>query len=260
MENSEIQSDMMTMQKCCKVCRQEKPSVEFPKSRNYPDGYSYLCKVCKSNVNKIYRESNRQEIRAKKKEHYDKNAEKLRIIARTNRHRRKESLGEYFKNHYRKHRKRIIDRSQAYYDKNKEAILSRRKEKYQTNKSSVLRINYVRKKIRLTTDSVYRLTESLRHRLYMVLKAKGIRKTQSAIHLVGCTKPELSIHIENNFKPGMTWENYGPVWHVDHIKPCAKFDLANPSEQKKCFHYSNLQPLFGAENIKKGAKYDAPSM
>ena len=61
-------------------------------------------------------------------------------------------------------------------------------------------------------------------------------------------------YIEAQFKPGMTWERYGE-WHVDHIRPCASFDLTDPKQQKICFHYSNLQPLWAADNIKKGAKW-----
>ena len=54
----------------------------------------------------------------------------------------------------------------------------------------------------------------------------------------------------------MTFENYGDYWHMDHIKPCASFDLNDEEEQKKCFHYTNLQPMEGKENMSKGSKYD----
>ena len=54
----------------------------------------------------------------------------------------------------------------------------------------------------------------------------------------------------------MTWENHTPTgWHVDHIIPCAAFDLSKPEEQRKCFHYTNLQPLWAIDNIRKGATY-----
>ena len=52
----------------------------------------------------------------------------------------------------------------------------------------------------------------------------------------------------------MTKENHGK-WHVDHIIPCASFDLTKPEQQAKCFHYTNLQPLWAKDNAKKGAKY-----
>lgn len=63
---------------------------------------------------------------------------------------------------------------------------------------------------------------------------------------------QLKKHLEIKFTKGMSWENYGK-WHVDHIKPCAKFDLTKESEQRKCFHYTNLQPLWAIDNFKKGA-------
>ena len=71
--------------------------------------------------------------------------------------------------------------------------------------------------------------------------------------LCGCSLEKLKQHLESQFTEGMTWDNKGD-WHVDHIKPCASFDLTNPEEQKKCFHYTNLQPLWALDNMKKGAK------
>ena len=70
--------------------------------------------------------------------------------------------------------------------------------------------------------------------------------------LVGCSIPELRKRLTQQFLPGMTWDNYGK-WHIDHIRPCASFDLTDPEQQKQCFHYSNLQPLWAADNLRKGA-------
>lgn len=52
----------------------------------------------------------------------------------------------------------------------------------------------------------------------------------------------------------MIWSNYGSYWHVDHIIPCSSFDLTNPEEQKKCFHFTNLQPLTAVDNMRKSSK------
>jgi len=63
--------------------------------------------------------------------------------------------------------------------------------------------------------------------------------------------------LETKFLEGMDWDNYGIYgWHIDHIKPCSLFNLENIEEQKKCFHYTNLQPLWAIDNLKKGNKYD----
>jgi len=77
----------------------------------------------------------------------------------------------------------------------------------------------------------------------------------SAIKNLGCTVPELLAHLEAKFAKGMTWQNYGK-WHVDHILPLSSFDLTNPEQLKRACHYSNLQPLWGADNIRKHAKLD----
>lgn len=101
-------------------------------------------------------------------------------------------------------------------------------------------------------DPTARLVDALRGRLYKALK--GIVKETRTFELVGCTDLELCVHLETQFRPGMTWENYGPVWHVDHIKPCASFNLTDPTQQRACFNYKNLQPLFAMENFKKGCR------
>lgn len=100
-----------------------------------------------------------------------------------------------------------------------------------------------------------RLRRLLRGRIRSALK--GIDKSAYTIELLGCPVTWLEVHLESLFKSGMSWENYGPVWHVDHIKPCAKFDLTNPEQQKICFHWTNLQPLFAKDNLKKGATWQS---
>ncbi len=62
-------------------------------------------------------------------------------------------------------------------------------------------------------------------------------------------------HIESKWQPGMTWDNYGSEWEADHIKPCSKFNLLDAVERRACFKYSNLQPRWKIDNMKKGSKY-----
>ena len=73
--------------------------------------------------------------------------------------------------------------------------------------------------------------------------------------VVGYALDELKKHLEKQFANNMTWENYGRNgWHIDHIRPCASFDLSEPAQQRECFHYSNLQPLWAKDNLAKGKK------
>jgi hypothetical protein len=54
----------------------------------------------------------------------------------------------------------------------------------------------------------------------------------------------------------MSWNNHGQ-WHIDHVRPCSSFNLLNPEEQQQCFHYTNLQPLWAADNLSKSDTYEA---
>jgi hypothetical protein len=108
---------------------------------------------------------------------------------------------------------------------------------------------------RYYTDVEYKLLCTLRGRMKAAFKSKKLLKENKTIELLGCKVKEAREHIEKQFKEGMTWENHGiNCWHIDHILPCASFDLTDPEQQKKCFHYTNLQPLWAKENISKGAK------
>ena len=99
-----------------------------------------------------------------------------------------------------------------------------------------------------------RIAASLRNRIYKAVKL-GYKSAKTE-ELLGATMLEVKKYLEKNFKQDMTWENYGFYgWHIDHIKPLALFNLSNPQEQKKAFHYTNLQPLWAKDNLSKYRKY-----
>jgi len=103
-------------------------------------------------------------------------------------------------------------------------------------------------------NKAYRVEQVLRARIVKVIKNNS--KLESTVILLGCSIDNFKIHLENKFKKGMTWNNHSlEGWHIDHIKPCAKFDLSKKTEQRKCFNYTNLQPLWAKENLSKSAKY-----
>jgi hypothetical protein len=137
-------------------------------------------------------------------------------------------------------------------DPTKKQLIEAGKKRYEkTEKYKVSRRQYFRK---LRAESPqYKLTVNLRRRLVKALKAKNATRCARSFDLLGCQPYELRTHLERLFSPGMTWENYG-TWHMDHIRPLASFDLQDPEQQKIAFHFSNIQPLWGSDNIRKGAR------
>lgn len=145
-------------------------------------------------------------------------------------------------------RKKILLKNHSWRKANFFKVYARRKETGETRKA---RHNWYHKNAKFNLN--YILGERLRQRTRRAIKAD---KKESAIKLCGCTIDVLIRHLENQFKYGMNWGNYGyRGWHIDHIKPCASFDLTDQEQQKKCFHYTNLQPLWAYENFKKGCKH-----
>lgn len=133
-------------------------------------------------------------------------------------------------------------------DEKKKAVNKARNDKYREYRLA-------RHYERMINDTHYMVRQKVSDRIRKALKNNYGEKSKSCLDYIGCSLPELRKHLESQFTQGMAWDNYGN-WHIDHIKPCAAFDLSNKNEQFECFHYSNLQPLWAEENLKKGAQYD----
>jgi hypothetical protein len=110
---------------------------------------------------------------------------------------------------------------------------------------------------RKKSDPEFKIMKTLRSRLNNALKRQDSSKCKSTIELTGCSITFLKSYLEERFTCGMSWSNHGE-WHIDHIKPCCKFNLLDVNQQVECFHYTNLQPLWAIDNLKKGDKYDEP--
>lgn len=162
----------------------------------------------------------------------------------------KECRKEYNKTYREQNREKVKERKKAYYQQNADKLKEWQKAYNKQNRDK--RRIYERNKYK--TDINFKLTENLRKRLRKVLNGKS--KSKKTMDLIGCSADFLKKHLENQFQPGMSWENYGFYgWHVDHIVPCASFDdLDDPKQQQKCFHYTNLQPLWAKDNMSKKAK------
>lgn len=136
--------------------------------------------------------------------------------------------------------------------RSKDPIVQERVSRYNrewTKNNPGYRREYVKNKYH--TDPSFKMSVLLRRRLSESVTRKGAR----TMELLGCPIVWLEVHLESLFKPGMSWDNHGPVWHIDHIKPCSAFDLTDLEQQKICFHWTNLQPLFALENKRKSDSY-----
>lgn len=144
------------------------------------------------------------------------------------------------------------EKDKKYYKRNKDDIIKKviqtakeNKEKYNAQR----RLNYIKK----MDEPLYRLKKIVRSRIRNIFKTKNIKKQSKSFELLGCDLPTLKKHLENLFKEKMSWDNQGFYgWHIDHIIPLS---LGNTEEEiiKLC-HYTNLQPLWSTENIKKSNK------
>jgi hypothetical protein len=165
----------------------------------------------------------------------------------------KKQISNYQEKYRKNHKVNMEKYNKNYNKKYKKEIISKQKNYYKNNKKRVNEYNRKYKKYRKSKDPIYKISYYLRSRIWHVLKGK--QKSQSTIKLLGCSIEQLKKHLEKKFTKGMSFSNYGK-WHIDHIRPCVRFDLSKPSEQAKCFNYTNLQPLWAKENLSKGEKND----
>tara|TARA_Y100000310_G_scaffold110647_1_gene109072 strand:+ start:183 stop:842 length:660 start_codon:yes stop_codon:yes gene_type:complete len=211
----------------------------------------------KKEYDKQYRLKNIEIIRAKDREY-----------KKIQRKKYPEKVKEIKKKSYHKHKEKNLECAKLYRSKNLEKIklyqinyrtINREKLKqktleYRIKHRKIIRVRqYKYVAIKRKTDPYFKLMDNLRSRIYCVLKGK-IKKSTRTLNLLGVENiSEVKLHLESQFKNGMTWSNHGE-WHIDHIKPCASFNLICPVQQLACFHYKNLQPLWALENMRKSSK------
>jgi hypothetical protein len=188
------------------------------------------------------------------------------------RERNRQHLKEYAKRYYHKHKTKL----QAMVNKKKKReweikrnadpeYKKRRKDKYQINRERICaqvralnKLPHYREKYlancrrRRRENIQVRIAEWIRGSINTRLRKRGAVKADHTVVLIGCTIPELRAYLEARFLPGMQW--YPRNFDVDHIVPVAAFDLRDPEQQKKCFNFSNLRPMWPIDNQRKGAK------
>jgi len=146
--------------------------------------------------------------------------------------------------------------SKEWFQNNKEYRKQYHKEWREKNKESYQEYKRVYEKTKKDSDPKYRLASYTRTAIYTSLKERNINKYKNTFELLPYTLEQLIQHLEGGFEENMTWENYGK-WHVDHIKPMSLFKFKNSEDKEfqECWSLKNLQPLWGEDNLSKGAKY-----
>ena len=227
------------MLKLCKTCGCKKDEVEFHKDSSHKDGRASKCRICYSAWDKQRSLGRKVKIKLRDQRYRLVNADKVRIKQHEKYERNKEARKIYNK----EYRLRNLDKLRQY-----------NREYQKRNKKELTVKALLRTKKRRTEDVNYQIKLSLRARLHSAIKYNS--KAASTLNLLGCTIPELRVHLESKFTDGMSWKNYGKTgWHIDHARPCDSFDLLDPEQQKACFHYTNLQPLWAYDNLKKANNY-----
>ncbi len=151
---------------------------------------------------------------------------------------------------YNKKKDIILIKNKEWINNNKEKfqrLIKKNRNKYKEYDKEYAKIYHKHKR---KTDSIYRLKHNLRNRFYRTIT----NKTKSVFEYLGCTIEEFKLYISPQLKSGMTWENYGNYWEIDHIIPISSFDLTQQEEIYKCWNYKNLQPLTINENRTKRNK------
>lgn len=124
---------------------------------------------------------------------------------------------------------------------------------YQENKETI----HARRAARIKDHLPSKLADNLRSRVKQALRVWKKEKRGSSVRDLGCTMEEFIAYIETKFEAGMSWDNYGrDTWHLDHVRPLVSFNLEDPEQFKQAMHYTNLQPLWAEENLRKGSKLE----
>ena len=240
------------MKKCPK-CGKEKQIIEFNNNKSKKDGKCTYCRECELKRGREYREKNRGKVN-----------EASRKWRKSNPGKYKDIIGRYLKKNphmksvERARRNRLDEsyremenvRNRMRYKENPEKFREKRKEYYHKNKENERRKNDEWRKKKLKECGFFRMKKNLRDRIRGYLTEKT--NSKRTLDIVGLERDVFRSYIENKFTDGMSWDNYGK-WHLDHIKPLCLAE--NNDEALKLNHYTNLQPLWAEDNLRKNRKY-----
>lgn len=223
----------------CTLCGEAKPLTDFHRQSSAKDGHCCWCKPCKSEKKRATYAANAGNVKARVAAYRAANPEKTAAAKRA----------AYLKKH-----EQYKAKNRAAYRRDPE-----RKKKYQAeylrkNRLAVNAASARYKRERLRNDPLFRAEYSMRARVFLAFRNKGLPQRGRTREILGCEWAELKAHMEARFTAGMSWDNYGK-WHVDHIIPLSS--ATTEAELVRLCHFTNLQPLWAADNIRKGARLAA---
>jgi predicted secreted protein len=240
--------------KHCTKCGIEFPLTEEFFGKTAGRGFDSRCRSCertrKLAAANAWRKKNPVAARERSKKSYYKN--------------RETRLAEMSEYRTGKNRPRWLAAKKRYNQKNAEKLSADKHARYIANPTPHLEYARLYRKTHKKQIKEYmkewlnrgsnRFAKQIRSKLQEYLS--GAKKKSKTFVLIGCSSDGLKKHLESLWEPGMSWDNYGcnpngKYWHIDHIIPCSMFDLMNSEEQECCFHWTNLQPLWAADNCSK---------
>jgi hypothetical protein len=238
--------------KICKKCGLTKPLELYGDNKTKIDGKSIYCKECERLRGIEYRKKNPEKSKESSKKWRDNNVESYQNTINTYLEKNPHMVSKERIKIYRKDenfRKKYNQKRKEYYQANIAQEREKSKKYYHENKQVLRKKNNVWKNEKRKNDGFFRMKINLRHRLrdYLIGESKGKRTKE----IVGLDKMDFKLYIQNKFLDGMSWENYGE-WHLDHIKPLCS---AKDNEEALLLnHYTNLQPLWAEDNLRKNRK------
>lgn len=263
------------MRKICIKCMDNKKFIEFPPRSDSKDGRRNKCLKCTASYNKKYLAVNKEKIQSNQKIYLKNNPEVAEKCKVSQKRRYLANNGDILekqrvsykkdpskkKEYYLKNELKIKERNKLRYHKKikgseaYDRLTKTSKEWQKRNKDKIRKNKAVYTREKRKTDINFRLAGNLRRNVNCLLNGK--RKAGSFIRDLGCTLEFFKGYLESKFLPHMNWGNYGHgdgKWNIDHIFPLSLLDLSIREEFLKASHYTNLQPLWHLDNIRKGNK------
>ena len=207
------------------------------------------CQECQADDRKRLPEEQKEKQRQRAKLRYAEKADSCKAATQAWRAKNRDHLAAYNKEYAKGYKEKRTELNKRLYAENSDAQ-KQRVTRYRRENPEAVRAYKAKQRQEKTPAYI---ADRLRIRLHECLQRNGARKSAATMDLTGIDARELKEYLALQFTEGMSWGNYGE-WHIDHIRPCASFDLTDPEQQKECFHFSNLQPLWAVENLRKGAK------